>query len=65
MLNHLINTIMRYREIIEASESGIIKPLSPEQLARRNERMRKTQERIADERTKSAAKVRDLKTDLP
>ena len=56
---------MRYREIIEASESGIIKPLSPEQLTRRNERMRKTQQRIADERTKSAAKVRDLKTDLP
>jgi hypothetical protein len=55
---------MRYREIIETSAGGILKPLSPEQLAKRNDRIRQTQQRIADERTKSAAKVRELKSDL-
>lgn len=64
MIN-LINKFMQYRDIIEAGASGIRKPLSAEQLAKRNERMRKTQQRIADERAKSAAKVRDLKSDLP
>lgn len=39
--------------------------MTPDQLAKRNEKARRTQQRIADERTKSAAKVRDLKDDLP
>lgn len=55
---------MTYRDIIEAVRAHR-QPMTPEQLAKRNERQRRTQQRIADERTKSAAKVKDLQQDLP
>lgn len=61
---------MRFHEIIRAeiAEGEAIKPekpLTPAQTNKRNERARRTQQRIADERARSAAKVRDLRADLP
>jgi hypothetical protein len=61
---------MRLYEIIYATleEAEAVvpeKPLTPAQMSKRNERARRTQQRIADERARSAAKVRDLRADLP
>lgn len=61
---------MRFYEIIRAeiAEGEAIKPekpLTPAQTNKRNERARRTQQRITDERARSAARVRDLRADLP
>lgn len=61
---------MRIHEVVgpaleEAEAIQPEKPLSPAQANRRNERARRTQQRIADERARSAKKLRDLRADLP
>jgi hypothetical protein len=55
---------MTYREIIEAVRAHR-KPLTPDQLSKRNEKQRRTQQKMADERARSAAKLKDLSGDLP
>ncbi|CAO4153294.1 hypothetical protein DHODJN_19465 [Methylorubrum extorquens] len=40
-------------------------PLTPAQLYKRSERVRRTQQRMANERAWSAARLRGLQADLP
>jgi hypothetical protein len=68
---------MRAREFLpsfvdfEIREDGTIKPTKPvkplnaDQLRRRSERMAATQQKMRDEDTRHAAKVRDLRAKLP
>lgn len=61
---------MRIYEVVgpaleEAEAVAPEKPLTPEQMRKRSERARRTQQRMADERARSAAKLRDLRADLP
>lgn len=61
---------MRYHEILTAeaaSEAGIvkpIKPLTPDQQRRRQEKNTATEKRIRDQRAASARKVADLRAKL-
>jgi hypothetical protein len=56
---------MRLSEILEGGTIKPIKPLTPEQTNKREDRRRRQQQRITDERARSAARVRDLQTDMP
>lgn len=64
---------MRLRDILgpaafELDEGEAVapeKPLTPAQARKRSEQARRTQQRMADERARSAARLRDLRADLP
>ncbi|SDO59956.1 hypothetical protein SAMN05216360_12932 [Methylobacterium phyllostachyos] len=56
---------MTLREILEGGIIKPVKPLTPKQAEKRADRRQQVQQRIADERTRSAAKIRDLKTEMP
>lgn len=63
---------MRLRDILgpapsieEGEAISAEKPLTPAQMRKRAERTSRTQQRMADERARSAAKLRDLRADLP
>ncbi|MCJ2069334.1 hypothetical protein MKK75_11065 [Methylobacterium sp. J-030] len=56
---------MTLREILEAGIIKPIKPLTPAQAEKRRGRQQRLQQRVADERTRSAAKIRDLKAEMP
>lgn len=52
-------------ELDEGEAVGPTPPLTPAQARKRSERVSRTQQRMADERARSAAKLRDLRADLP
>lgn len=68
-----VSILMRARDFmpffadIAIDEDGTIKPAKPlnaDQLRRRSERQAKTQQKMRDENTRHAAKVRDLQGKL-
>lgn len=56
---------MTLREILEAGILKPLKPLSPAQADKKRSHQQRLQQRVADERARSAAKVRDLKAEMP
>ena len=57
-----INLGMTIRDLFEAEPTG---SLTPKQARKRADRMQRQQTRIRDERTRSAAKIRDLQSNMP
>ncbi|WP_267359497.1 MULTISPECIES: hypothetical protein [unclassified Methylobacterium] len=60
-----LNNLVTLQEIFEDGIVKPIKPLTPAQADKRRTRQQRLQQRVADERARSAAKVRELQSEMP